>query len=251
MRNIKLWGGLHGNEPQSIRIAESLHHKPLPGVHSDIANPRACALEQRCIDLNMSKIFPGNPEAATYEERRAAEVLAQSRGYYGVVDLHDLTGSGENTGYISASGVSPIMLGFLANLGVARVIVNNNSIQRHVPNTVLIDLDPNPASASTDYFLHHLEDLTTSEHPRTAHANDFLWYEQIGGLHVDTIEPHELPPDTPPYELLDPAIARRLGMGTSELCIFNQLSEPNQLGYWAEVLIPVPVPDDSHWPADS
>src|SRR5205085_1727922 len=86
---ILVLGGMHGDEPLGPKLAATLIKNPLPGVSALVANPAAVAASTRFIDQDLNRSFPGDPSAAGYESRRAAELLTLARGYDLVLDFHN------------------------------------------------------------------------------------------------------------------------------------------------------------------
>lgn len=81
----------HGDEGFSIEIIKSLEYdlpKQSFGYDWIIGNPEALKQNTRKITFDLNRIAPGNIEAADYELRRAAEVIAESRQFRSVIDIH-------------------------------------------------------------------------------------------------------------------------------------------------------------------
>lgn len=80
---IAVVGAIHGDEPCSVHAVETLLDKA-PAVERPvkviIANERALAQNERFIDTDLNRVFPGDPDAEAYEERLATDVLAELRG---------------------------------------------------------------------------------------------------------------------------------------------------------------------------
>lgn len=83
-------GGIHGDEPcgeYAVRtLLEERPHVQRP-VKFVVANEEARDRNQRYVDTDLNRAFPGDPDAATHEERLAAAIAAEIRGCT-VLGLH-------------------------------------------------------------------------------------------------------------------------------------------------------------------
>jgi hypothetical protein len=88
----------HGDEPCGERAMERLltdDDLQLTGaVTFVVANERAAELEQRFVDEDLNRAYPGDPEAASHEARLASELL-DAVGDLVVLDLHSTVSTEE------------------------------------------------------------------------------------------------------------------------------------------------------------
>ncbi len=90
MNDILFIGGTHGNETIGMRALESLE-KTRDDFDWIIGNPRALEQNKRFTEADLNRSAPGMLTGATYESRRAAELLFLVKQYSCVIDLHGTT----------------------------------------------------------------------------------------------------------------------------------------------------------------
>jgi|GEM_PF-4820636 len=248
MREIKVWGGTHGNEPLGIAVAQSFIDDPVDGVEGGIVNLRAIKLGKRLVKINMNDGYPGDESSPVYETSRAPAVLRDSVGYFATVDFHDYNDcKGGDKAFIGTRGVRPEVLGFLASIGFDRLVLSTyNSLREHVDNSFGLDIvlsgERNDVGYWREAFTHFAQDV---ELP-TAQPSDFTWYEASGSISVEEIHPRELIGDEAPYGRLPRHIEDKLGLdGPQHWSCWNPAATE---GYWAELCMPIATPDVSHWP---
>ncbi|MFB6206427.1 MAG: succinylglutamate desuccinylase/aspartoacylase family protein [Haloglomus sp.] len=87
---IALVGGVHGDEPSGVRAIRNLLDDGLEferGVRFIIANPPAFAANERFLDTDLNRVFPGDVEAPERERRLAAQ-LCELTGGLPTLSLH-------------------------------------------------------------------------------------------------------------------------------------------------------------------
>jgi predicted deacylase len=80
---IAVVGGIHGDEPCGVHAAEMLLDEKPPverPVKCIIANERAFDQDVRYVEVDLNRVFPGDPDASAYETRLAADLLRELRG---------------------------------------------------------------------------------------------------------------------------------------------------------------------------
>lgn len=91
---ILLITATHGDEPSSLEVVNKII-KTKFGLRNKfdllIANPKALKLSQRFIEKDLNRCAPGNIKSRIYEEKRAAEIVSQSKKYNFVLDIHAST----------------------------------------------------------------------------------------------------------------------------------------------------------------
>lgn len=83
-------GSLHGDEPCGKRAIERFldsDYEVEAPVKFIIANEEALEQNQRFLDTDLNRSFPGDPESESHEERLAAEIMKEVKGKK-VLDLH-------------------------------------------------------------------------------------------------------------------------------------------------------------------
>lgn len=87
---ITVIGSLHGDEPagqkaiQKVLDSDLKFQKPVKFI---IANEEALAKNERYLEADLNRSFPGNPESNLHEERLASEILEEV-GDTKVLDIH-------------------------------------------------------------------------------------------------------------------------------------------------------------------
>lgn len=87
---VAVVGGIHGDEPCGFRAVERLIADDLTverPVALVIANEEARAAEQRYLDTDLNRSFPGDPASEAHETRLAAELTEQLEGC-SILSLH-------------------------------------------------------------------------------------------------------------------------------------------------------------------
>jgi len=80
---VAVVGGIHGDEPCGVRAVERLLDEPLTvdrPVKFIVANEEAIARDQRYVDADLNRAFPGDPDAEEHERRLAAEISEEIEG---------------------------------------------------------------------------------------------------------------------------------------------------------------------------
>lgn len=83
-------GSLHGDEPAGKKAIEKILQSDiefLKPVKFIIANEEALEEDERYLETDINRSFPGNPESSLHEERLAAEILEEI-GDTKVLDIH-------------------------------------------------------------------------------------------------------------------------------------------------------------------
>jgi predicted deacylase len=80
---VAVVGGIHGDEPCGVHAVERLLSDP-PAVEEPVklvvANERAIEADQRYLDADLNRSFPGDPEADAHEAQLAAELAEELEG---------------------------------------------------------------------------------------------------------------------------------------------------------------------------
>lgn len=119
--NIAIVSCLHGDEQFGERVLDYYRQRAsqYPSVHLVTANPKAVRRNQRYIETDMNRSFPGDP-TGSYEQRLAADLLPSLHKADYVIDIHTTT---------SAISMTPIV----ANMGPGiRRIINATASRKIV-----------------------------------------------------------------------------------------------------------------------
>lgn len=87
---VAVVSGVHGDEPSGVRAIRTLLDDGLDlrrGVRFVIANPPAYASNERYLDVDLNRVFPGDPDAAD-RERQLAAALCDSTAGLPTLSLH-------------------------------------------------------------------------------------------------------------------------------------------------------------------
>ena len=256
MFRVKVWGGSHPDERAAINVVDSLERRPLPNVNPGIANPLARRLGKRFVDANLIGAFPGDSRAPEYENRRAVEVLEESQGFDAVIDLHNINNYGENVGCIDKQrGVSPRVLGFLGSLGIRHLVATDyHGMQKYLPNALIVETLASELGSDTERLRDAFNRLANDSLLAPAHAAEFLWFNKLDSLHIDTVTPgilnSELRKTLRGFDTLPNEVAAALNYPGKQICFMSWRYIPNEQGYWGELCEPIPSPDTSKWPKD-
>jgi len=137
---ILVIGGMHGNEPLGINLAESLFKTPIGGVDVMLANERAIAKNVRFINTDLNRAFPGNARARGYEHKCAAYLLDVCKGYDLVLDFHNTNCPDNDCSFVGQSAAKELF-DISAQLGLSRVIIANyDCINKYAPNCISIEV---------------------------------------------------------------------------------------------------------------
>jgi hypothetical protein len=204
----------------------------------------------------MTLAYPGDPNSPDYERRRAAEVLAESQGFYSVIDLHNIRagGHGETTAILDLNkGVDPIILGWLGTLGIKNLITSQDKgLHGFVPNSFTLEASEESLGGDIPALCDAFDRLANDPNPPVASVADFQWFAHAGNLHVDHIGPDCLNAaqrsSLRGFDLVPDAVTETLDLVGESVHFLNWHSVQNENGFWGEVVVATPVPDSSSWP---
>lgn len=256
MRKLMVWGGTHPDEIEPMQLVDSLVDDPIDNVSAGIVNELGRRLGKRVVHMNMNNAYPGNLESEVYEERRAAEVLLESRHADTVIDLHTFSNDTVAYGYVGTRGVSRASLGFMSQLGITNMLLGSfNALEEHVADGVGLEL-PRSWYRDNGRIRSVLDRFANGPDLGDAEPANFSWYLHAGSVHISQYVPDDaclasLKPLNPVPEAVAPLIGnglpRTLWLGSSSWTGHPGSFKPNEQGYWAELCLPVGLPDDSHW----
>lgn len=90
---VAVVGGIHGDEPSGKhiveRLANELKREDINGtIQLIVANERALEINERFVETDLNRAFPGDPESNLYEEALAARLEDLIEGAEAVLALH-------------------------------------------------------------------------------------------------------------------------------------------------------------------
>lgn len=100
---LTIVGGIHGDEPSGVRaIRRIIEAEPdlARPVQCIVANPAAAVTHRRYLDVDMNRHFPGDYDAATREERLAAQLSDAVDGTM-VLSIHSTHSSAKPFAFVS------------------------------------------------------------------------------------------------------------------------------------------------------
>jgi len=138
--NILIIGGMHGNEPLGPAIVAALRRRPIAGVTTILANPRAIKTNTRFIEQDLNRSFPGDASSALYEPRRAAVVMQRAQGYDLVLDFHNTLCPDNDCAFIGPTPAG-ILMQAASFIDLTRVITAEyDCINKYLPNCLSIEI---------------------------------------------------------------------------------------------------------------
>lgn len=80
----------HGDEGIGLELVQRLKSKKMDNCFDWlVANPKALARNQRFVDVDLNRSYPGRKNSAFYEERLACRNLKTAESYRYVIDIHE------------------------------------------------------------------------------------------------------------------------------------------------------------------
>jgi len=156
---ILVIGGMHGNEPLGLEVVQLFKRLPVNGVDVLLANKRAIEKQCRFIKYDLNRSFPGNSATSSYEQRRAAQILALTKNYDLVLDFHNTHCPENDCGFVGDTANKQLH-DVAWVLGLKRIVVAGyDCINKYARNCLSIEV-------SLDSCLNHPE----------------LWYERVACL---------------------------------------------------------------------
>ena len=112
---------VHGDEKSGWEAIKKLRNSDYnfnKSVKVVLANEKAYEKDQRFVDVDMNRVFPGDPDSDRYEERVAAELLEEV-GDLKIIDLHST--ASEDAPFAIVEYPSDSQLEMLRSLGLEKV----------------------------------------------------------------------------------------------------------------------------------
>lgn len=113
-------GSIHGDEPCGKKAIEKFLsenweiRKPVKFI---IANEEALEKDERYLDMDLNRSFPGDPESGKHEERLAVEIMNEVRGTK-VLDIHSTRSN--PVPFLTLSELNETVVSLVESTGVSR-----------------------------------------------------------------------------------------------------------------------------------
>lgn len=139
---LAIVGAIHGDEPCGAQAIETLLAAE-PDVDRPVklitANERALTQDERYVDVDMNRVFPGSPTADAHEQQLAAQLLDELRGCL-TLSLHS-THSDERP-FAIVNDVSPLAMDICPYLSVTGLVETGDLIENTlVHHTPVIEIE--------------------------------------------------------------------------------------------------------------
>ncbi len=140
MKNtILVVGGMHGNESLGLGLVRLLKEKPIKGVDTLIANPKAVKLNLRFVESDMNRSF-GGQFAGTYETKRAVWLKRKAAPYKLVLDFHNTQAPQNNCCFVGEK-CRPQLYEAAKRLGLRNCIqANYDCVNKACSNTLSVEI---------------------------------------------------------------------------------------------------------------
>ncbi len=120
VNDVLFVGATHGDESIGVDVLQELSSEK-PGLQWLVGNEYAYRQGTRRFEGDLNRSAPGKLGAASYEERRAAELIAMSRNYAAFIDLH---GTDADTGiFLIVTNPTEENLALARRFSIDRVVV--------------------------------------------------------------------------------------------------------------------------------
>ena len=174
-------GGMHGNEPLGIQLAERLTNKPMKNVTAIIANTEAKQQNKRFTNTDLNRSFPGDDKS--YEGKRAKELLMLCQDFDLVLDFHN-THCPENDCAFIGEKVDKYLLDAASFIGLKRVIVADyDCINKYATNCISVEISLDSPRNNVDGWLKTIEKLSSTQ--TLPKAQDIIKYRFVYRMTLD------------------------------------------------------------------
>lgn len=161
--NILVIGGMHGNEPLGPQIVKLFRANPAGGVDTALANEAAIKANQRYINNDLNRSFPGDRSSSDYEIARAAELLDLTKTYDLVLDFHNTHCPNNDCGFVGETA-SQQLYDASAWLGLSRIIVADyDCINKYAPNCLSVEISLNSKKMDAQNWYERISNLAITD----------------------------------------------------------------------------------------
>lgn len=149
---ILVIGGMHGNEPLGIDVVQRFQKNPVKNIDAVFANEHAIKQVSRFTGKDLNRSFPGDKQSNTYEDWRAASLLAATKQYDVVLDFHNTHCPNNDCGFVGETAPAQLY-NVSAWLGLNRVIVADyDCINKYAPNCLSVEISLSSSVMDTNYW---------------------------------------------------------------------------------------------------
>lgn len=160
MNKILVLGGTHGNETLGVELVKLLRNKPMMGVDTLIANPRAVSAKCRYTESDLNRSF-GLQFPGTYETKRARELRQTVKKYQIVLDFHN-TMTPDNDSVFVGIGCSSRLHDVAKRLGLYECVeATYDCINASCPNVISIEISYGSFRDDASYWYKQIASLTS------------------------------------------------------------------------------------------
>jgi len=157
---ILVIGGMHGNEPLGIKLVELFKNDKVQNVDSVIANKVAVKANQRFVNADLNRSFPGSINNLQFEKRRAAELIELCKNYDIVLDFHNTYCPGNNCSFVGETA-NRLLCDVSDFLGINKVIVADyDCINKYATNCISIEISMNSKIMNEKYWYSKICELS-------------------------------------------------------------------------------------------
>lgn len=137
---ILVIGGMHGNEPLGLSIARRFLDEPVANIDVLLANQQAIEKRTRFVEVDLNRSFPGDAKSASYEVKRAAEIVELCKQYDLVLDFHNTHCPDNDCGFVGQTAEESLY-GVAWQLGLKRIIIADyDCLNKYAPNCLSVEV---------------------------------------------------------------------------------------------------------------
>ena len=179
---------IHGDEPSGKKAIERLldseydFKKPVKFV---IANEEALEKNERFLDVDLNRNFPGDPDSDKHEERLATKVLEEVKGMK-VMDLHSTRS--EPTPFMTLGDISDTVLKLMKGTGVDKACYfeEESGVMGEYVDAFIVEAGPqgteDAVDMAYDILVNYLATLEIIEEEyEKSDPEIFKYYETVRG----------------------------------------------------------------------
>lgn len=227
---ILVIGGMHGNEPLGIKLVELFKNNKVQNIDSVIANEIAVKTNQRFVNTDLNRSFPGDINNLQFETRRAAELIELCKSYDIVLDFHN-TYCPDNNCSFAGETANELLYDVSEFLDINRVIVADyDCINKYATNCVSIEISMNSKLADEKYWYDKICELGRKESIKKAQNLEI--YKFVYRISIDDKNKLSLQnKNLRAFKRLDDDLAKAMNIETPAYPIFiNDKFTPNSFG---------------------
>ena len=154
---------LHGDELYGLEVADKISKK----IPLFIGNPLAIEKRKRYVDKDLNRVFPGDLNGTTYEEKRAAHLLKELKDYKYIIDIHSSSCDLELFGIITKP--APCKLELAKKLKLKKIVLmseefgKNSSLIDHVGCGISLEIGPHEKKENIEKIIEVINNTCNGE----------------------------------------------------------------------------------------